>query len=133
MTNAKLRQYIRFPTWWPKRFHLMSDSAIRVLFVLLSHRNNKTGVAWPHEKRLALECRCDARSIRRAVVELKAAGYIETRRDETKSGRPNVYSFATGEHPFNAGPLFEATESTPDYRTPVSGSQRNGRQVAMRL
>lgn len=58
------------------RFPGLSPIARRVGIELINRADRKTGQCRPSEGRLALSLGCDDRSVRRAKVELQAAGFL---------------------------------------------------------
>ena len=54
----------------------LSSRAKLVAFVLVKHMNNKTGKCYPSEERMASQSSLSVRTVRRAINELKDAGYL---------------------------------------------------------
>jgi hypothetical protein len=85
---------------------------------LCSLVNERTGYSWASEKYLAEKLSVTDRTIKRAVVALKAAGYIEV----TKVGRNNRYRpiFAALEQ----GTFCPPSETESGTKCPLSGDER---------
>jgi DNA-binding MarR family transcriptional regulator len=61
---------------------------LRVLLALWRYRDNKTGKAWPAQKKLAEDLEMDSRHVKRSLNHLVQLGWIEV----TKDGRKNIYT-----------------------------------------
>lgn len=84
------------------------SASIRIVGAeLISLVSFETGDAWPSESYLSEKLGIGGRTIKRAVAELRAAGYIEI----VKSGRNNRYR-----------PLFHRAQQVPNW--PLSDSDR---------
>lgn len=62
----------------------MKGSTAKVYWVLLAHRNNKTGIAYPGTKRLAFYAGVSSRDGTEALLVLEAIGAIEIKRNDLK-------------------------------------------------
>lgn len=70
----------------------MPGSALKVLTVLLTHRNSKFGTAWPSTKTIQEKAGIGRSQIFRSIRWLIAAGIIERKRGPASINFVNVYS-----------------------------------------
>jgi hypothetical protein len=72
----------------------LSCGALRVLIVICSHADKKTGQAFPSTSRIACEASLDRRSVHRAIAKLIDARLltVEQRRDRAGDSDTNLYT-----------------------------------------
>lgn len=73
----------------------VSALAFRAAFRISEYFSRKNGEAWPSQERLAGECGCSVRHLRRALEELVERGHLTVVRVGKR--RPSVYRMAHGD------------------------------------
>ncbi|MGC8485227.1 MAG: helix-turn-helix domain-containing protein, partial [Candidatus Baltobacteraceae bacterium] len=85
------RAFGKVPLWWVVRLGGVGELACRVLSVIASYADAKSGEAFPSVATIAAHLRVSERRVKTALAVLKAAGLLEATRRPRKS---NLYRLA---------------------------------------
>jgi DNA-binding GntR family transcriptional regulator len=63
------------------------------VYMYLTHRANSDGQCWPSERRIGRDLSMSKSTVRRALDDLKRAGYIKTEQTYRKTGANSTLRF----------------------------------------
>lgn len=93
----------------------LSTTARLVALCILWHRNANTGLCCPSRERIASMTGTSVPTVRRAIVELKAAGVLKT----TRTGQASRYVFCLSGSIHGYGVMGDPSDGSPvTYRGP---------------
>lgn len=81
----------KFPLWWAVRLKGTGELAFRVLVVIASYANTKTGEAFPSIATIAAHCGVTERRVKSALNLLKGAGVLKS---TPRARQSNLYQLA---------------------------------------